>query len=136
MRHLAAILLLACVAIPAAAQNDPATKPAKVKRQPNVISIEEIEQIRADATDAYDIVKRLRPQFLRSRGANSFGNAAGGRSAAVPKLVVDGAPVGDITLLSQIPAITVREIRYLNGGDATTQYGTGYDGGAVLVFTR
>ncbi len=136
MRYLASILLLGWLAVPVAAQSDAPTKPPKIKRQPNLISVEEIDQIRSETSDAYDIVKRLRPQYLRSRGANSFGNAAGGRGPALPKLIVDGSPMGDITQLNQIPAMNVREIRYLNSGDATTQFGTGYDGGAVVVITR
>jgi hypothetical protein len=136
MRAFAFIILLAGLAAPLSAQAGADQKPAKIKRQPNLISLEEIEQVRNEATNAYDIVKRLRPQFLRGRGANSFGNAAGGSSMATPKLVVDGSPVGDISMLNQIPASNVREIRYLSSSDATTQFGTGYDGGAVVVMTR
>ena len=136
MRRLLVLLLLSVAAIPAVAQDNAEPKPAKIKRQANLISLEEIDPIRAEGTDAYDIVKRLRPQFLRSRGANSFGNAAGGRTNATPRLVVDGAPAGDIEQLRQVPAMNVREIRYLSSSDATTQFGTGYDGGAVVVITR
>jgi len=134
MKWFATLFLVAWMAVPVAAQ-DSAVAKSKFRRQPNVIVMEEIDAIRNEATTALAIVQRLRPNFLRTRGATSFGNARGGRTP-VAQVVVDGAPRGDVTALSQIPAAAVREIRYLNAADATIQFGTGYDGGAILVFTR
>jgi hypothetical protein len=133
MKWLAAALLV-ITAVPALAQ-DPDPKKPKVKRQPNVISFEEIELIRPEVTNAYEIIQRLRPNYLRGRGPSTFGNSAGAITP-VPQVVVDGAPRGDLSTLRQMPAMTIREIRYLNASDASTQYGTGYDGGAILLFTR
>jgi hypothetical protein len=133
MRYLALLLLVTGAG--ALAGQDPPSPP-KIKRQPNLISAQEIDLVRAETSDAYDIVKRLRPQYLRGRGASSFGNAAGGRTTAAPKVILDGSPIGEIDALRQIPAMNVREIRYLSSSDATTQFGTGYDGGAVVVLTR
>ncbi|MGE0439443.1 MAG: hypothetical protein AB7L66_01815 [Gemmatimonadales bacterium] len=134
MRWIAAVMLAGLVVAPAAAQEQGKTKP-KIDRRPNLISIEEIDLIRHEVTSAYDIVQRLRPSYLRPRGTNSFGNAAGGASPTA-RVIVDGVPRGDTSMLRDLPAATVKEIRYLNAADASTQYGTNYGGGAIQVFTR
>ena len=134
MRFLALALAGLIVTLPAFAQDSAKTAKPKIKRSPNVISLEEIEQIRAEAPDAYAIVQRLRPQYFRVRGSGPF-DPARPSEARGPKVVVDGTPRGDLDTLHQIPSTMVKEIRYLNAGDATTQYGTGYDGGAILVST-
>ena len=135
MKWLASLFLAAALSHPLSAQDTLPTKP-KFKRQPNVIVVEEIDAIRTEVSTARDLIQRLRPGFLRSRGASSFGNAANGSPTPSTQVVVDGAPRGGLSALTQIPAMSVREIRYLNAADATIQYGTGYDAGAILVFTR
>lgn len=106
----------------------------KIKRQPNVIVREEIEKVSSEAANAFDVVQRLRPQFLRARGATSFGG--GNRGTPYAKVVVDGVPRGELDALRQIPVLSIEEIRYLGGSDASIRFGTGYDGGAILVKTR
>ncbi len=135
MKWLASLFLVVALGDPLAAQDT--TKAPKLKRQPNVIVVEEIDAIRTEVSTARDIVLRLRPGFLRTRGASSFGNAANGATTPSLQVVVDGAPrAGGPSALDQIPAMTVREIRYINAADASIRYGTGYDAGAILVITR
>lgn len=82
--------------------------------------------------NAYDVVQALRPEFLRSRGVASI------RSATPQYAIVyiDGVRVGPLGELRRIPREQVEEIRYLSGSDATTVYGTGHGGGAILVTTK
>ncbi|MBM4187308.1 MAG: hypothetical protein FJ206_08360 [Gemmatimonadetes bacterium] len=134
MRWFLSLVLLVGFAVPVVGQDSVKTK--KRKRDPNVITLEEIDAIRSELSNAYEIVSRLRPQYLRGRGSNSFGNARGGKAVPLAKIVVDGSPYGEVTSLNQISAMMVREIRYLGSGDASIKYGTGYDGGAILVSTR
>lgn len=126
-----------------------------------VISSDEVELVLGVASDAYEIVKRLRPEYLRGRGAMSLGDpnraapegASGGgvagqiaqaeRTAAarqgkpsLPKVSVDDGPLGDLELLRQVASNTVREIRFMSAIEASTRYGTGVDGGVILVFIK
>lgn len=135
MRIAVLLALWALVAGPGAAQDQPGAK-GRPKRETNVISLAEIEATRDRAEDAMALVRNLRPQFLRARGPNSFGNARGGRTVPYPKVIVDGMPRGDLDVLTQIPSVTVREIRFLSSADASVRFGTGYDGGAIVVTTR
>lgn len=127
MKWLMSVMLIAVLGDPAAAQDSPAAKP-KVKRQPNVIVVEEIDAIRTEVNTARDLVQRLRPGLLRQCGQRHPHANRPGRRGWDPRVGV-GA-------LAEISAMMVREIRYLNAADASIQFGTGYDGGAILVFTR
>jgi len=136
MRWLLVALLATVAVAPLAAQDKNPAKQPKPKRQSNVISQEEIDPIRTEVSTGYDIVQRLRPNFLRGRGPTTLTNTSAGPAAPVPQIILDGAPRGDVDYLKQIPAMTIKEIRYLNASDASIQFGTGYDGGAILVKTR
>jgi hypothetical protein len=125
-------LLAAPLAAPAAAQD----QGGDAKRRPNVITSAEIDSIREQADNAMTVIRRLRPQFLRARGPNSFGNARGGRTMPYPRVIIDGMPRGELDALHQVSAMALREVRFLNAADASTLYGTGYDGGAIVVLTR
>jgi len=99
-------------------------------RNRDVITEEEIASVQVG--NAYELVQRLRPEFLRSRGSQSMRSPQG----LVPVVYVDGVRQGDVGVLQRLAKDTVEEIRYLNGRDATTQYGTDHGGGAILVRTR
>lgn len=99
----------------------------KVSRQPDVISYPEI-QATSDARDAYELVRRLRPQFLNVRATGTAG-----RTKSVGILVwVNGAERGNLETLRTIPAHAVLEIRKLSAADAVTTYGKDQNG-VILV---
>ena len=75
---------------------------------------------------AYDAVQRLRPRWLQLRGGTDI----------PPVVFLDGSNMGGPETLRTIQASSVREMRYRDGRDATTRYGTGYGGGVIEVTTR
>ena len=100
-------------------------------RQQDVITEAEITSRAAEASNALQIVQKLRPQMLQSRGRFSPADSSG--SAKIPKVVVDDVSYGSVESLANVNAMAVREIRYLSAADATTRWGTGYPGGVILV---
>ena len=124
MRSVAALLLTASLAACAS------TGGSSPVRERDVITAEEIARLHV--ATAYDVVQNLRPEFLRSRGAASIQNPA--PETAI--VYVDGVRSGGIDALHNLPRDVLHEIRYLNGADATTIYGTGHGGGAIQVITR
>lgn len=98
----------------------------------SAITRQEIQQ--AHVNDAYQAVQKLRPQWLRSRGSMSV-TSAGPQDQALPVVFVDGQQYGDLSQLRGIQAMDVQSISYLSPNDATTQFGTGHSGGAILVTT-
>ena len=111
----------------------------------NVITADEIHG--SSATNAYDVVARLRPQFLRTRGTiptggmtsrNDAGSTQEGQLAGTVQIAVylDDTVLGSLDALKQIEAASIQEIRYYNASDATTKWGAGNSAGAIQVITR
>lgn len=93
------------------------------RRDSEVITADQIAEF--VGTDAYEVVQRLRPAWLR------------GRSAADPPVVfVDGIRMGGVEVLRTLQTTSFREIRHRSGAEATTLYGTGVGGGTIEVRTR
>ena len=81
-----------------------------------------------------DAIRRLRPNWLRSRAAPT---PAGFRQGGVePALRLDGSFRESILELETLPVREVLEITFLSATDATTLYGTGYTNGIIQVRTR
>lgn len=79
--------------------------------------------------NALEIVQNLRPNMMRPRGSTAQG--------PVPVvLFVDDVRMTDLNGLATIPAGRVKEIRYINGRDATTRWGTDVGSGVILVTTK
>jgi len=106
----------------------------KESRQQDVITESEITSRATDATNALQVVQKLRPQMLRSRGLVSPNDVTG--EASMPRVYVDNVSFGNIESLANLNATQIKEIRFLNARDATTQYGTGHVGGVILVLTK
>ena len=105
---------------------------------PSRISSDLLREADPEGLSVLQIIQRHRPQWLReSRGAPSFGNAAGGvQGSSPPRVVLDGVPWGEVGDLRSLPSSDVRLLEFLDASDATTRFGTGYAGGAILVSTR
>jgi hypothetical protein len=94
----------------------------------------EIAARAGEATNALQVVMKLRPQMLRSRGVISPNDPNG--EATMPKVYVDNVSYGNVESLSNINSSQIKEIRYIKATDATTQWGTGHTGGVILVITK
>ena len=78
-----------------------------------------------------DAVRQLRPHWLRTRGPTSLRNP--GRSAIV--VYVDDVRLGGVEYLETLRAASVASMEYLDGSEASVRFGTGHEGGAILVRT-
>ncbi|MGD8277910.1 MAG: hypothetical protein PVH00_07780 [Gemmatimonadota bacterium] len=99
-------------------------------RNSNLISSDEIAAV--NAATATDIIRQLRPNWLRARGPVSTSRAV----PELPVVYVDNVRTGDTSSLDRIPSHNIAEIRFLVGRDATTMYGMDHGGGAILVKTK
>lgn len=108
-----------------------ATAPGGVRSHSTTITYAEVQGL--NVPSAYEVVEMLRPQFLRTRGSASFADPT-----PIPAVVyLDGLKHGDTPeSLKGIERTAIREIEYLDSREATTRYGTGHRGGAILVRTR
>src|ERR1700674_800139 len=96
-----------------------------------LITEEEIE--RSGAPTAYEVIQRLRANFLTYRGETSFDK---NKSQPYPNVYVDGQEYGPLSSLRNIPASQVATIRLYRAWEATTKFGTGNMGGVIAITTR
>jgi hypothetical protein len=94
--------------------------------------ITEAEIIEANVPSAYDVIRKLRANFLSYRGRTNFR----GSVASEPRVYVDDQPYGAISSLRTIRAVQVAEIRLYRAWEATTRFGTGNMDGVIAVTTR
>ncbi|MFQ5675001.1 MAG: hypothetical protein ACE5G1_03820 [bacterium] len=113
---LVVMTLLGCAAVGS-------TNATKLSHRPNLITAEEIHL--STANQAYDLIRALRPQWLRGRGYKSLQNPA--------EVYVNEIRYGDINSLSTITKEMIKEIKFLNIGEATVRFGPNHSSGAILI---
>jgi len=91
----------------------------KSRTESYIITAEEIKQCSAD--NAYDVIRILRPNLLRTL------------QAAI--VIYNGQRMGGLDNLYNISVHSIGKIEYLHPFDATMRYGTGFGGGALLITT-
>jgi len=123
-----ASLILLFIAIVAAGCASASSSEDQPRRNRNLITAEEIAAL--PTFTAFQIIRRLRPGWLRQRGP------AGTRSSGYAAVFQDGMEMGGHDALRNITAESIELIRFINATDATTRYGTGYAGGIIEVITR
>jgi outer membrane cobalamin receptor len=96
-----------------------------------LITEDEIEASRAPT--AFEVIQKLRANFLSYRGETSLDRS---KSRPYPTVYVDGQAFGPIGTLRNIPASQIATIRLYRSWDATTKFGTGNMGGVIAITTR
>lgn len=116
-----------------ASPDSPAGEEAEVRSYPpNLVSRAEIDERGANAHNAMQFLRRLRPAWLRSRGSNSLTSAG----AMYPVVYIDNIRrPGGLSALFQVPLSEVRRMEFIGPGDATTRWGTGHQSGVILIAT-
>jgi hypothetical protein len=96
----------------------------------NVIATPALE--RTKAKSAYDAIRRIRPEMLRTRSPGSLMLFAASR----PAVAIDNNVVGGIEALQATPVKEVARIEYVNSWKAAKAFGVEFPDGIVLVTTR
>jgi hypothetical protein len=95
-----------------------------------VLSGDEIAAAHTEFTTAYDIVARLRPNWLAAHGVISSATAGPGTEYAV--VYLDGQRYGDLTSLRNIIGFHVQSVHYYNVSEAGARYGFKGGGAGVI----
>ena len=133
MRFMSCLFAAACLSwlgpsgLPAQERTDSA-RPRS--RSANVLIEEQI--LRATASDAYEVVRHLRPNWLRRRGPTTLRRSGSGEVT----VYVDGIQFGDTDALRGIQAGDVVGMAYFSAADATMRFGPRQGGAVIEVYTR
>jgi len=122
--------ILAVVVLLSAAGCAASTSTGRGPGNRNVLTAAEIRT--AQGSTAHEVISQLRPEYLRTRGANSPTNPL----PVTAEVYLDGLHFGSIESLGSLRAEQIVRVEYLNASDATTRFGTGHTGGAILISTK
>jgi hypothetical protein len=125
MRIISLAVLVAAIFVSCA----PPAVTAGSGRERNVITREEI--LASQASNAYDAVSRLRPNFLNSHGPTTIH----GPDTGYPKVYLDHILLGDLSSLKTLNPVGIREIHYYNGPEASSRFGLDNVSGAIEVIS-
>lgn len=97
----------------------------------SMITEAEIDSVHA--ASALEVVTRLRPMFLVSRG---MVDVQPGSTAALPNVYVDDQFYGDATVLRSIAAASLESIRFYSASEAQYKFGRGNAAGVIGITTK
>lgn len=111
-------VLVLCTACSASTSSAPRTNLARIEAH-------EIRQ--TGYSDAFSLVQALRPHWLSTRGATSFG------ATAPVRVYLDGSRLGGVGELRQIPTRSLESLAFLDGVQAAQVYGLDHGNGAIVA---
>ena len=82
-------------------------------------------------SNLYDQIRRVRPNWLRVRGATSLTQ---GQDEVV--VYQDGVKQGGVAILREFQVESVESVRYLSGPEAASRFGHDHQHGAILNTLR
>jgi hypothetical protein len=107
--------------------------------------IEREEIVESGATDAFQLVRSLRKEWLIPRGLNSFRESARGQVGEDVTIVepgadhilvyLDNAMLGGTQMLSDIGLDPIGRAEFISASEATYRWGTGHAHGVILLTT-
>jgi len=97
---------------------------------PNRISEGEIGEL--EFHTAYEVIQTLRPQWLRSRGVNSFIDP----TPSFADVFLDGTFIGKLEYLWNVSAMNVKELRFWGPAEAGVRFGMGYPRGVIEITSK
>ncbi|MDP9348091.1 MAG: TonB-dependent receptor plug domain-containing protein [Gemmatimonadota bacterium] len=126
MRY-ARMLLVALVVVVAACASAGGNGAQRPSRNQNQLSQEEIRD--SQYSSLYDVVRALRPGWLRTRGQISFSDPDAGQVV----VYLNGVRAGGADYLREVNAREVLSLEFLNETDASARFGLRQGGGAAIV---
>jgi hypothetical protein len=132
LRHSLALLIAAVGCASGAPSGGTSTSSALPS---NRAVITEAEIPTTGTETAYDLIRRLRPEYFRAKPTQTY---TGARSvdAPPPTVVVNGQRFGNPDDLKTISASTLSTVRYYNIEEGKRKFGMQYGGGVIEIAYR
>ena len=126
------VLVLLVVGACASGSAASAPAPSSLRRDPSVITQDELMDPAVGELTVYEAIQRLRPNFFSTRGTQTIANQGSGESGKV-HASIDNAGVVELDQLKRIRASGVIEIRLLSPAAAMQRFGGSSKSGAVIA---
>ena len=88
-----------------------------------------------NVSDLYDVIHRIRPNYLRARGQVSADTSQTSASAFA-NVYLDGQLLGDVSSLHNVVASQVKEVHYYEPAQGGIKFGTQNRNGVIEVLTK
>jgi len=109
--------------------NELRTVQPKAKKNPYVITREELMDPAITSRDALTALRHLRPNFFTYRGPTDPIDYKAGHT----QVSQDYGPLQALSALAAVDTRSLVEVRYLNANDAQNRFGINANGGPVIV---
>jgi len=101
----------------------------KAKKDPNIITQEELQAPEITSRDAYTALRHLRPNFFTYRGPTTYNDPSAGST----QFSTDYGPLRPLKELATMNTFNFVEVRYLNADQAQNRFGINANAGPVIV---
>jgi hypothetical protein len=133
---IAGVLLAAAVSAGAAQQTDttaPPPRPPAPKSSSSLITEEDVDKVRGTVSNALDVVRLLRPRWLRQR--SPMLPPADGSSQRIQEMHVylNDHEMGGLDFLQSLPADQIYTLRFLSVAEVGARYGPSSGPGIVVT---
>jgi hypothetical protein len=102
---------------------------AKSKKNPYVITRDELQDPAITSRDALTAIRHLRPNFFTYHGPSTPNDP----SAGATQISQDYGPLQPVSALASMNTFTLVEVRFLTAEAATGRFGLNANGGPVIV---
>ena len=126
----AACLAATCAIAACASGGAGASSTSGPQRSRTQITAAEIKA--TNATTLYEVVERLHPEWLSSRGPKTLGGATGQIDTGV-QVYIDTQAAGTVEVLRQFPITSAALLKYYSAADAQTRFGLGNLNGVIQI---
>lgn len=112
------------------------SEPRPPKSSSTLLTTNDIEQVRGAVANAYDVVKMLRPRWLRTNDVRLPSTAGSGMQSLEVHVYVDDRDMGDVGYLRSIPPSQVFTLRYMSTAEVGARFGPASGPGIVVTLKR
>ena len=131
---LAALVTLAVGTSALPAQTDSAApRPRPPKSSSTLINEDDIDKVRGSVASAYDVVKVLRPRWLRTDVLRLPGKAGQSMQGQTIQVFLDDREVGGLDYLRLIPPDQIYTLQYMSLAEVGARFGPSNGPGIVIT---
>lgn len=107
--------------------------PSSTRRDPNVISRDELADPALSTLNVFEVIQHLRPNFLATRGTQTITNGLSNTASGLVHAAIDDGGVLELDELNRLRVNEVIDIRLLGPAAAMQRFGSTANQGSVIV---